>query len=93
MSTPPGFNLYDYSSLGYINSSDLGSALAAVGYIVGSSELATVCEHLNIDRSTRLDFRLFTAVIAHQMMACSDAQIMDAFRMFDKDGRGTIGMC
>jgi Ca2+-binding EF-hand superfamily protein len=77
---------------GYINSEDLGSALAAVGYIVGANELTIVCDHLNIKPDMRLDFRLFTAVIAHQIMACSDTQIMDAFRMFDKEGRGTIGV-
>ena len=89
-----GFNLYDYSNAGYIKSEDLGSALAAVGYIVGPNELATVCEHLSIGRArnTHLDFRLFTAGIAHQIMACSDTQIMDAFRMFDSQGKGTIGM-
>ncbi|XP_063683382.1 uncharacterized protein LOC134817938 [Bolinopsis microptera] len=85
-----GFNLYDYHNDGYINSDDLGSALAAVGYIVSEGELAVVSEHLNINRGTDLHFSTFTAVIAHQIMACSDAQIMDAFRMFDKEGRGTI---
>jgi len=34
---------------------------------------------------------LFVSVLAHQMMTCSDTQILEAFRIFDKEGRGTIG--
>ena len=86
-----GFNLYYYTDEGCIRSEDLSSALSAVGYIVSPWDLVTVCKHLNIRKNTEVDFRLFTAVIAHQIMSCTENQIINAFRLFDKEGRGSIG--
>lgn len=85
-----GFNLFDNYSEGYINSDDLGNALIAVGYFVTESELETVCRHMNISPSSHVDFRQFMSVLAHQMVDRSDVQIMEAFRIFDKEGKGSI---
>ena len=89
--TIAGFNLFDYSNAGFINSADLESALIAVGYFVTESELETVCLHLDIETTSKIDFSLFMSVLAHQMVDRSDVQIMEAFRIFDKEGKGTIG--
>jgi len=85
-----GFNLFDLDDKGYIESKDLGAALMAVGYLPRENDLVTVCQHLNIEKNTPVCFKLFVSVLAHQMISCSDLQIKEAFRIFDKEGRGTI---
>ena len=46
---------------------------------------------MNISPSSHVDFRQFMSVLAHQMVDRSDVQIMEAFRIFDKEGKGSIG--
>merc|ERR1712000_285104 len=84
------FDLYDVDGEGYIPSSDLGNVLRAFGHNPSEAELQELL--MGVDSgSGKLSFsEVSTCVSNFKSGVDYAAEIAEAFKVFDKDGKGAI---
>ncbi|KAL5265961.1 hypothetical protein ACHWQZ_G006564 [Mnemiopsis leidyi] len=73
-----------------IKSNAVETVLRALGHNPSSEEMQKIFKYLHIYPESRVSFNVFLSVIAMLFSSCSEESIRQAFRMFDKDGNGTI---
>jgi Ca2+-binding EF-hand superfamily protein len=82
------FDSFDTNRDGRISVQVLGELIHAVGYSPRPDEVADMIEEVS---SPVLQFRTFAYLIArHRRAANPKQELIDAFRLFDKDGSGRV---
>ena len=80
------FSLFDKSGDGTITTKDLGTVIRALGKNPTEAELQDI-----INGDGTVDFPAFLTIMARKMKDTdTEEDIIEAFRVFDKDGSGVI---
>ncbi|XP_054278955.1 calmodulin-like [Macrosteles quadrilineatus] len=81
------FMMFDQDNDGWITLSELGTLVKYLGYIANEEELQ---EAVGKDGETeKIDFEGFLALMS-RLVIDSDVEIIQAFRVFDKEGTGVV---
>ncbi|XP_063677350.1 calmodulin-A-like [Bolinopsis microptera] len=73
-----------------IRADSVETLLRALGHNPSPEEMQKIFKHLHIYSQSKVSFNMLLSVIAMLFSSCSEESIRQAFRMFDKDGNGTI---
>ena len=85
------FSLFDKSGDGTITTKDLGTVIRALGKNPTEAELQDVINEVDPQGEGTVDFPAFLTIMARKMKDTdTEEDIIEAFRVFDKDGAGTI---
>ncbi|KAJ8606814.1 hypothetical protein MRB53_040681 [Persea americana] len=85
------FNLFDKDGSGSISTSELGDIMRGLGQNPTEEELQDMVNEVDTDQSGSIEFNEFMAMMATTIRPKDFAEeTMAAFRVFDKDGSGTI---
>ena len=93
------FQRYDANGDGKISADELASVLCALGAPPGPGEVQSMMEEMDADRDGFVDLREFAAFhcgpcsqggAAKEQEAASEAELKEAFRMYDADHNGLI---
>ena len=92
------FRRYDANGDGKISADELESVLCALGAPPGPGEVQSMMEEMDADRDGFVDLREFAAFhcgggssdAKEQEEAASEAELKEAFRMYDADRNGRI---
>lgn len=82
------FDAFDENRNSFIETADLGKLLRAVGFNPTPEEIEDMIEDAG---STKLDFNSFLYIASrHAREVEPEQELIDAFRVFDKDGTGRL---
>ena len=82
------FDAFDENRNSFIETADLGKLLRAVGFNPTPEEIEDMIEDAG---STKLDFNSFLYIASrHAREVEPEQELVDAFRVFDKDGTGKL---
>jgi Ca2+-binding EF-hand superfamily protein len=85
------FNAYDKDGNGSISVEELRGVVESLGHTVTDEELRAMIAEVDTDDSGTLDFAEFLALMAFRLMLNdNEDEILEAFRIFDKDGNGKL---
>lgn len=86
------FSLFDKDNDGFIASKDLGTVMRSLGQNPTQAELQEMISDLSLDRNNgMIDFPEFLTLMARKLKDTdSEEEILEAFRVFDRDGNGFI---
>eukprot|EP00961_Rhodomonas_salina_P238263 3220491-Rhodomonas_salina.2 len=85
------FSLFDKSGDGTITTKDLGTVIRALGKNPTEAELQDIINEVDPNGDGTVDFPSFLTIMARKMKdQDTEDDIIEAFRVFDKDGNGTI---
>mmetsp|Transcript_4974 Transcript_4974/g.8534 ORF Transcript_4974/g.8534 Transcript_4974/m.8534 type:complete len:150 (-) Transcript_4974:543-992(-) len=85
------FSLFDRDGDGAITPKELGTVMRSLGQTPTEAELNELINELIADGQQVIDFPEFLTIMAKKSKeAYTTEEILDAFRVFDKDGNGTI---
>jgi len=85
------FSLFDKSGDGTITTKDLGTVIRALGKNPTEAELQDIINEVDPNGDGTVDFPAFLTIMARKMKDTdTEEDIVEAFRVFDKDGAGTI---
>lgn len=85
------FSLFDKSGDGTITTKDLGTVIRALGKNPTEAELQDIINEVDPNGDGTVDFPSFLTIMARKMKdQDTEEDIIEAFRVFDKDGNGTI---
>ncbi|KAL4238012.1 Calmodulin-3 [Mactra antiquata] len=86
------FALFDKDGDGTINSSELGTAMRAMGVNPTQGELDGMIKEVDQDGNGTIDFKEFCEMMEKKLEESGDQEeeMREAFKVFDKDGSGTI---
>mmetsp|Transcript_14090 Transcript_14090/g.23307 ORF Transcript_14090/g.23307 Transcript_14090/m.23307 type:complete len:152 (-) Transcript_14090:485-940(-) len=85
------FSLFDRDGDGAITLKELGTVMRSLGQTPTERDLKEMCDELQADGHTVIDFAEFLTLMARKSKeAYTQDEILDAFRVFDKDGNGYI---
>jgi calmodulin len=86
------FELFDKDHSGYINSKELGMVMRSLGQNPTEQELMDMINEVDEDGSGTVDFPEFLNMMAKKIQNTDSVEdeIKEAFRVFDKEGRGHI---
>eukprot|EP00730_Choanoeca_flexa_P019854 TRINITY_DN9709_c0_g1_i3.p1 TRINITY_DN9709_c0_g1~~TRINITY_DN9709_c0_g1_i3.p1 ORF type:complete len:141 (+),score=50.36 TRINITY_DN9709_c0_g1_i3:145-567(+) len=84
------FDLYDLEADGYIKSSDLGNVLRALGHNPSELQLQELLSQVDSGMGKLSFSEVNTAASSFQADGDYAQQIKDAFKVFDKDGKGSL---
>jgi len=94
------FALFDQDNSGTISSAELAQVMHSFGQSATKSEIDYIMEKVDRDRSGTIDFEEFVFLMSSRKMdspgvenpniSDEDAELWEAFRVFDKDGSGNI---
>jgi len=83
--------LFDKSGDGTITTKDLGTVIRALGKNPTEAELQDIINEVDPNGDGTVDFPSFLTIMARKMKdQDTEDDIIEAFRVFDKDGNGTI---
>jgi len=83
--------LFDKSGDGTITTKDLGTVIRALGKNPTEAELSDIINEVDPNGDGTVDFPSFLTIMARKMKdQDTEEDIIEAFRVFDKDGNGTI---
>lgn len=86
------FSLFDKDGDGYIGTGDLGTVMRSLGQNPTQAELQDMINDVNAaGRNGKIDFPEFLTLMARKLKdEDSEEEILEAFRVFDRDGNGFI---
>ncbi|XP_063430894.1 uncharacterized protein LOC134712857 [Mytilus trossulus] len=85
------FSLFDKDGDGTISSAELGVVMRSLGQNPSEQELTDLVNEVDIDGNGIIDFQEFLTMMAKKMKDTdTEEEIREAFRVFDKDGSGSI---
>ncbi|CAN3357448.1 calmodulin [Diutina catenulata] len=85
------FQLFDQDSDGKITSKELGTVMRSLGQTPSESELTDMINEVDVDNDGSIDFPEFLTMMARKMKDTdSEAEIAEAFKVFDRNGDGKI---
>merc|ERR1712225_42896 len=85
------FSLFDKSGDGTITTKDLGTVIRALGKNPTEAELQDIINEVDPNGDGTVDFPAFLTIMARKMKDTdTEEDIIEAFRVFDKDGAGVI---
>jgi len=83
------FAYYDRDRDGKITAQEFGTVIRSLGHAPSQKQLAAIIKE--IGENTKLDFPEFvTVAVKHQVKCGGLDEILEAFRVFDKDGAGLL---
>ncbi len=93
--TPPSHTLvfthYCVYIIGTITTKELGTVMRSLGQNPTEAELADMINEVDADGNGNIDFPEFLTMMARKMKDTdSEEEILEAFKVFDKDGSGFI---
>ena len=83
------FTLFDKAGKGNISIIELGNIMNSLGLGISTSELKEILKELNVSGKDTIDFEDFLSLMVN-MAPSTDNIFEDAFKLFDKNGNGTI---
>jgi Ca2+-binding protein (EF-Hand superfamily) len=85
------FAILDKDGDGKIDVRELGDLIRSLGQNPTEAELEDIIKEVDADRNGTIDFPEFLALMARKMRATESAEeLIEAFKVFDKDGDGLI---
>ncbi|XP_023236518.1 calmodulin-like isoform X3 [Centruroides sculpturatus] len=85
------FSLFDKDGDGHITTEELGTVMRSLGQTPTQAELHDMIKEVDTDGSGSIEFAEFLNLMAKKMKEADDEnEIIEAFRVFDKDGDGYI---
>eukprot|EP00741_Cyanophora_paradoxa_P003358 tig00000692_g3264.t1 len=85
------FSLFDRDGDGCITPKELGTVMRSLGQTPTEAELNELINELQAEGTTLIDFANFLTIMSKKSKEpYSTEEIMDAFRVFDKEGSGYI---
>ncbi|XP_067141220.1 calmodulin-like [Centruroides vittatus] len=85
------FSLFDKDGDGHITTEELGTVMRSLGQTPTQAELREMIKEVDTDGSGSIEFAEFLTLMAKKMKEADDEnEIIEAFRVFDKDGDGYI---
>ncbi|XP_071133573.1 uncharacterized protein [Mytilus edulis] len=87
------FDIFSEDDGHTISTKDVGSLMRALGQNPTEAELQIIINDLDFDDRGTVDFPGFYTLMQHKMKDTdAEEEIMEAFKVFDKDGEGSISM-
>jgi len=85
------FSLFDKNGDGAISAAELGKIMESLGIKPSKTELEDMIHEIDTDGNGTIDFNEFVTLMARQTTTGDkDGEIMEAFKLFDKNGDGKI---
>ncbi|KIW04752.1 uncharacterized protein PV09_04478 [Verruconis gallopava] len=86
------FKIFDKNGDGQITAEELGEIMRSLGQNPTATELQDIIAELDIDNSGAVDFDEFIRMMGQKLTSggAEDDELLQAFKVFDKDGSGTI---
>ncbi|XP_053402127.1 neo-calmodulin-like [Mercenaria mercenaria] len=86
------FSLFDKDGDGTITADELGTVMRSLGQRPTEEELKKMMAEIDVDKNGTIDFQEFLTMMASQKIDSEeDADLKEAFRVFDKHKHGAIG--
>lgn len=85
------FARFDKDGDGIITLEELRQIVEELGHTANESELTALMQEMDTDNSGTVDFAEFLAMMARRLMLSdNEEEILQAFKVFDKDGNGVL---
>ena len=85
------FSLFDKNGDGSISEVELGEIMKSLGQKPTLQELRDMIHEVDTDNNGTIDFKEFLVLMERQVgSGDKDTEYMEAFKLFDKNGDGTI---
>jgi len=85
------FSLFDKDGDRRISTEELGTVLGSLGQHPTAADLQDMIKEIDADASGTLDFGEFRSLMARKMMGTNtEDELVEAFKVFDRDGSGLI---
>lgn len=85
--------MFDKNGDGSISTAELGEVMRSLGHAPTEESLRVMIDEVDADGNGNIDFAEFLTLMARRMKAKdSETEILEAFKVFDKDGSGKISV-
>ncbi|PIA15017.1 calmodulin [Coemansia reversa NRRL 1564] len=85
------FELFDTDGSGAISHKEMGELMRKMGHNPTKQEIQDMINEVDADNNGEIDFEEFVAMMELQRVT-TDAELREAFKVFDTDGDGTISI-